>query len=168
MFSSEQGLAGRTLQWQDWHLPQMLCYPDQLWCCLPIASRSLFLPDCTLRGGRHWSQLIWAPASTARTSAIPRQGISPTQIHGDRSSSDGISYSLFPDPMLTLPKIEVSLQSREQGEGLWDLALGIAHVQLRLLGRKTFPCVEKFPLAGFLHTFSLVAHVEAVKAEPHC
>lgn len=158
MFSSEPGLAGRMLQWQDWHLSQMLCHPDQLRCCLPIANRSPFLPDCTPRGGRHWSQLIWAPA---RSSAVPGQGISPTQIHGVSSSSDGIPYSLFPN-LAFLPRAytakDVSVQSREQGEGsgvwLWELSMW----QLLWVGRRSSGW-EEVPLAGSLHPLSLVAPV---------
>ncbi|XP_068887759.1 NADPH oxidase activator 1 isoform X2 [Aphelocoma coerulescens] len=130
---SERGLAGRTLQWQDWHLPQMLCYPDQLW--LPIANRSLFLPDYTPRGGRHWSQLIWAPA---RSSAVPGQWISPTlgSAPAVMAFPTACSQTWHFYLVLTLPKMCLC-RAESRGRVIWGLAVGTVHVSAPL-GRKMF------------------------------
>lgn len=147
----------------------MLCHPHQLWCCLPVANRSLFVSDCTPGVEDTGPSSFGAPASTARSSAVPGQGISPTQIHGDSSSSDGISYSLFPDlaflPDACTAEDVCRAESRERASGF-----GCGNCPRGSSGCWVgggSPGGEEVPLAGSLHPLSLVAHVEAGKAEPH-
>lgn len=116
------------------------------------------------------SQLIWATASTARSPAEPRQEMSPThRSHGVSSSSPTAFSTAYSQTwhlyLCAYTAKDVPVQGRGKGGGsgirLWELSVWQLRLEgLRLLGGMWFFWVAFTPL-------SLVAQVQAGKAEPH-
>lgn len=144
----------------------MLCNPDWLWCCLPIANRSLFLPDCSVSrvGNTSPSSFRPQPAQLGAPLNLDRRCPPPTDPMGSVPAVQW--HFLQPVPrcgiltsVLTLPKMRLCRAER-RGGGIWYLAMENVHVA------RAWPAGwEEVPLCGGHHPLSLVAQIQPGKAE---